>query len=65
MVAGIYIKRTSSGAAILSMVLGMGIWLAALGLATAVNPLLYGLVASVMGLILGFYIFPQRATVNI
>lgn len=57
MVAGIYLKKSSSGAAILSMVLGMGVWLLTLMLDTQINPLLYGLLASTIGLALGFIIF--------
>jgi Na+/proline symporter len=53
MVAGIYLKRTTPGAAILSMVAGMGVWLVALALDTTINPLLYGLAASIFGLITG------------
>ncbi len=53
LVAGLYLPRTSSGAAILSMLAGMGIWLLAQAINTSLNPLLYGLIASLLGLLLG------------
>ena len=59
MVAGIYLPRTSSGAAIFSMVSGMGVWLLALALDTTINPLIYGLAASIISLGLGFWLMPQ------
>ncbi|KAA5546457.1 sodium:solute symporter family protein [Adhaeribacter rhizoryzae] len=58
MVAGIYLPRTSSGAAILSMLLGMGVWLGALAFNTQINPLIYGLAASVFGLGAGLLFWP-------
>ncbi|QNF32658.1 sodium:solute symporter family protein [Adhaeribacter swui] len=61
LVAGLYSKRLSSVAAITSMVAGMVVWLAALWLDTAINPLLYGLLASILGWILGL-LWPVSAT---
>jgi solute:Na+ symporter, SSS family len=54
LVAGLYGTRTTPRAAIGSMVLGMGVWLLALYLDTTVNPLLYGLGGSLLGILPGF-----------
>ncbi|WP_026462372.1 sodium:solute symporter family protein [Adhaeribacter aquaticus] len=54
MVAGIYLPRTTPAAAILSMIMGMGTWLIAIYLTSLVNPLMYGLGASLLGLFLGW-----------
>lgn len=59
MVAGIYLPRTGSIAAMLSMVAGMGVWLGALALGTVINPLVYGLGASALGLGVGNVLFPR------
>ncbi|GEO04292.1 sodium:solute symporter [Adhaeribacter aerolatus] len=59
MVAGIYIPRTSSRAAFISMLAGMGVWLMALAVGTAINPLIYGLGASFLGLGLGLFWWPK------
>lgn len=53
LVAGMCWRRTNAAAAIASMLAGMGVWLLALYTDTAVNPMLYGLGASVAGLLLG------------
>lgn len=53
LVGGLYSKRLSSVAAIFSMVAGMVVWLGALWLDTTINPLLYGLLASVLGWLVG------------
>ncbi|RDC65650.1 sodium:solute symporter family protein [Adhaeribacter pallidiroseus] len=55
LVAGLYTKRVSSLAAIISMVAGMVVWLGALWLDTTINPLLYGLLASIVGWVLGIF----------
>lgn len=60
MVAGLYWPGTGSRAAMLSMVAGMGVWLAGLYWDTAVNPMLYGLAASCVGLVLGNALWPSR-----
>jgi SSS family transporter len=57
MVAGLYWPRTPARAALLSMGAGMSVWLAALYLATALNPLLYGFSASMAGLLAGLWLF--------
>lgn len=56
LVAGMFWRKTSSAAAIASMLAGMGIWLLALYIDTEINPMLYGLAASVAGLLLGQFI---------
>ncbi|CAM3449284.1 sodium:solute symporter family protein [Pontibacter korlensis] len=53
LVAGMLWRKTNSAAAIASMLAGMGVWLLALFLETSVNPMLYGLAASIAGLFLG------------
>jgi len=53
LVAGLYTKRLSSVAAVFSMVAGMVVWLITLWLDTTINPLLYGLLASIAGWVLG------------
>ncbi len=55
LVAGLYSKRVSSAAAINSMVAGMAVWLIALWLDTTINPLLYGLLASILGWVAGLF----------
>ena len=59
LVAGMFWRKTSSAAAIASMLAGMGTWLLALYLGTEINPMLYGLAASVAGLFLGQLLWPQ------
>ena len=53
LVAGLYWKRTTSLAAVCSIFGGMGGWLLCLYLETEVNPMLYGLGASIAGLLAG------------
>ncbi|QCR22966.1 sodium:solute symporter family protein [Pontibacter sp. SGAir0037] len=60
LVAGMYWKRTTSAAAIFSIFAGMGAWLLALYLDTAINPMLYGLAGSMAGLLLGM-LFPSSS----
>ncbi|MFC6998425.1 sodium:solute symporter family protein [Rufibacter roseus] len=57
LVVGIYFKKTSAGAAILSMVLGMGVWLVCKVLGTEVEPLWYGLGGSMLGYLVGLGMF--------
>ncbi|PSR55322.1 sodium:solute symporter [Adhaeribacter arboris] len=61
LVAGLYSKRLSSVAAIGSMVAGMAVWLLALWLHTTINPLLFGLAASILGWGIGL-LWPPSAT---
>ncbi|MBD1395577.1 sodium:solute symporter family protein [Pontibacter sp. JH31] len=53
LVAGLYWKRTSSLAANCSILAGIGVWLLCLYLRTSINPMLYGLGASIAGLLIG------------
>lgn len=53
LVAGMFWRKTTSAAAISSMLAGMGVWLLALNLGTAVNPMLYGLAGSIAGFFVG------------
>ncbi|WP_210466381.1 sodium:solute symporter family protein [Rufibacter roseolus] len=53
LVAGIYLKKASATAAILSMVLGMGAWLVCRLAGTEVEPMWYGLAGSVLGYLIG------------
>jgi Na+/proline symporter len=59
LVAGIYLKKASAAAAILSMVLGMGVWLFCRVLGTLVEPLWYGLAGSVLGYLLGWLLHKE------
>ncbi|MDQ4139113.1 MAG: sodium:solute symporter family protein, partial [Bacteroidota bacterium] len=61
LVAGLYSKRLSSVAAICSMIAGMAVWLIALWLETTINPLLYGLGASILGWGIGL-LWPTATT---
>ncbi|CAA9274367.1 MAG: sodium-solute symporter, putative [uncultured Adhaeribacter sp.] len=63
LVAGLYSKRVSSVAAVCSMITGMAVWLLALWLDTTINPLLYGLLASILGWIGGLF-WTVTATAN-
>ncbi len=60
--AGMYWKKTTSAAAIASMLAGMGTWLLALYFRTEVNPMLYGLAGSMAGLVAGVFWQPQLKT---
>jgi solute:Na+ symporter, SSS family len=51
--AGFYWKKANAGGAMTSMMAGLGVWLLSEGLATAFPPLLFGLGASVLGMIAG------------
>ncbi|KAA3436436.1 sodium:solute symporter family protein [Rufibacter hautae] len=53
LVAGIFLKKASATAAILSMVLGMGTWLFCRLSGTEVEPMWYGLLGSTAGYVLG------------
>ncbi|GAA4438228.1 sodium:solute symporter family protein [Pontibacter saemangeumensis] len=64
LVAGMFWRKTSPAAAIASMLAGMGIWLLALSLDPEINPMLYGLAASVAGLFLGQLLWPQPLEVT-
>lgn len=59
LVAGLRRRPVAPGAAILSMVGGMAGWLLTLWLETETDPIMYGLGASVLGLMLGLLIFPK------
>lgn len=65
LVAGLYWPGTKARAAILSMIAGMLVWLLGLYLGTLINPMLYGLAASILGLILGNWIWKQSREVGI
>lgn len=58
LVAGLYWPRAGSPAAILSMTAGMAVWLACLWVDTSLNPMLYGLGASIVVLVLATWIAP-------
>jgi Na+/proline symporter len=64
LVAGIYWKKANKTGALISLVLGMGTWLIALKLNTEINPLLYGLGASIIGMIAGVFIVQKGKTVT-
>jgi solute:Na+ symporter, SSS family len=54
LVMGLYSRRATATAAILSMLLGIGAWLLALFLETTINPLVYGLAGSIAGMLTCF-----------
>ncbi|MBC5994320.1 sodium:solute symporter family protein [Pontibacter cellulosilyticus] len=54
LVAGMFWKKANAAAAIVSMLMGMGVWLFALYLQTEINPMLYGLAGSIVGLLAGY-----------
>ncbi|KAA9339961.1 sodium:solute symporter family protein [Adhaeribacter soli] len=53
LVAGMLARPVSPFAAILSMLSGMAVWILALYLETEINPLIYGLGGSILGLLVG------------
>ena len=61
LVAGLRARPVSPLAAIISMLTGMAAWLGALYLETEINPLIYGLGASFLGLLIGLFL-PGYAT---
>ncbi len=63
LVAGMYWRKTTSAGAIASMFAGMTVWLVALYLQTAVNPMLYGFAGSIFGLFLG-QLWPNKTTMS-
>ncbi|AKQ44667.1 sodium:solute symporter [Rufibacter radiotolerans] len=65
LVAGVYLKKPSAMAAMLSMVLGMGTWLFCLTLETTVNPMLYGLAGSMAGYLLGMLLPRKEVPVSL
>lgn len=64
-IAGIYWKKTSSTGAILSMILGMTVWIIAeFFMHSEIPPILYGLAASILALILGSF-FVKDAKIEV
>ncbi|MGV3503088.1 MAG: sodium:solute symporter family protein [Adhaeribacter sp.] len=59
LVAGLYWPRAGSRAALFSMTAGMGVWLGCLWLETSLDPMLYGLAASLGGLLAGAWLGPS------
>ncbi len=57
LVAGMLRKPVSPKAAILSMISGMCYWLLTLYLETEIEPIMYGLAGSILGLLAGFLLF--------
>jgi Na+/proline symporter len=60
MVAGIYWKRANTIGALLSIFGGMLIWLLCLSIETEINALVYGLGASILGMLLGGFFFNKQ-----
>ena len=56
LVAGMFWKKANTASAIGSMLAGMGIWLIAIFIGTEINPMLYGLAGSIVGLLIGYWI---------
>ncbi len=61
LIAGLYWSRATKSGALLSIVLGMAIWLIAERLETAVPPILLGLSASLLGMLVGSVLRLQLA----
>ena len=59
LVAGMFWKRANSTGALLSIVLGMLVWLVAHALEAVINPMLWDLAASIAGQLLGT-LFPHK-----
>jgi Na+/proline symporter len=53
LVAGMFWKRATATGAIFSIIGGMSVWLVALWLDTALNPMLWGFAASILGQVIG------------
>ena len=60
LVAGLWWKKASNTGAMTSMVVGMIAWVYCEVVGTEVPSLLYGLLASTLGMILGSWLFPQK-----
>ncbi|WP_460671628.1 high affinity choline transporter 1 [Larkinella ripae] len=58
--AGLYWKRASTLGCILSMLIGFGVWLVCLAIETAYPALVYGLLASLAGMVVGSLVAPQK-----
>ncbi|RNI26338.1 sodium:solute symporter family protein [Rufibacter latericius] len=61
LVAGIYLKKTSAAAAILSMVVGMGSWFFCRISGTQIEPMWYGLAGSLAGYLVGWVFYRESA----
>ncbi|TXK52419.1 sodium:solute symporter [Pontibacter qinzhouensis] len=61
LVAGLYWRKANAAGAMLSMLLGMGIWLICIAYGTTINPMLYGLAGSVAGMLAGILIKTKDA----
>lgn len=62
--AGLYWRRASKAGTLFSMMLGMGVWLWFEWQETAIPSLIYGGLASTLGMILGSYGLPDRSYDN-
>jgi solute:Na+ symporter, SSS family len=60
LIGGLYWKRSSPVGAIASMVVGMAIWLIAKYLETEIPAMLYGFGSSILAMIIGSYLFPDK-----
>ncbi|RYD83049.1 MAG: sodium:solute symporter [Sphingobacteriales bacterium] len=60
MVAGIYWKHANRTGALLSIFGGMLIWVFCLYLETEINPIIYGLGASILGMLIGGFAFRKN-----
>ena len=60
--AGLWWRRASNTGAMASMILGMFVWIYCEIMSTEVPSLIYGLVGSILGMLLGSWFFPQSQT---
>lgn len=65
LVAGMFWKKANASSAIGSMLAGIASWLLALYLVTEINPMLYGLAGSILGLILGYRMGLAKTSVSL
>ena len=61
MLVGIYFKRKSILGANISMIAGMAVWLMAEYLETGIKPILYGFLASIIGMVVGAVLDKKQA----
>jgi Na+/proline symporter len=55
LIAGIYMKSANQPGCILSMIAGLAVWMVCISVETEYPPILYGLLASGMGMLAGIY----------
>ncbi len=59
--AGLYWRKSTNIGALLSMTVGMGVWIICEFMGTEIPPLIWGLLASILGMLVGSYGWPDRS----